>query len=266
MTEHCRLKRQQAVALVAFAAFTSSLCGGCLSNEYVIPKAELTRLVQLPPEQRGQRLQVVQELGDRRSEAIDTTQPPQPSSPPEYGQGQGYETPPEGYVEGESESHLGVGILIVPGQIGGPTARGGVRGPGPLAGPRGPTAALPSRAAPSRRPGVPASGIGNGSGGGGKDELVALLIVVAVLATFGMVATEGARYDGSVAMYPWQPVHLKDDQGREREVPLAALSLSDVESARKAVVMDDEGWGLMRLGRKPLDRRGFAFKLDLGAL
>jgi hypothetical protein len=113
---------------------------------------------------------------------------------------------------------------------------------------------------------VPAGGIGKGSGGGGKDDLVALLIVVAVLATIGMVATEGGRYDGSVAMYPWQPVHLKDDQGREREVPLAALSLSDVESARKAVVMDDEGWGLMRLGRKPLDRRGFAFKLDLGAL
>jgi hypothetical protein len=111
---------------------------------------------------------------------------------------------------------------------------------------------------------VPTGGVGKSGGGGGKDDLVALLIVVAVLATVGMVATEGTRYDGSVAMYPWQLVHLKNAQGQEREVPLAQLSLSDAQSATKAVVMDDEGWGLMRLGRRPLDRKGFAFKLDLG--
>jgi len=39
-----------------------------------------------------------------------------------------------------------------------------------------------------------------------------------------------------------------------------------VASASQAVVMDDEGWGFMRLGRRPLDHQGFAFKMDLGAL
>jgi len=53
------LARRQVPALVAFAAFLSYACGGCLSNEYVIPKSELARLAQLPPEQRGQSVQIV---------------------------------------------------------------------------------------------------------------------------------------------------------------------------------------------------------------
>jgi len=30
--------------------------------------------------------------------------------------------------------------------------------------------------------------------------------------------------------------------------------------------MDDEGWGMMRLGRAPLNRRGFAYKMNVGML
>jgi hypothetical protein len=101
-------------------------------------------------------------------------------------------------------------------------------------------------------------------GGSGKDDLVVLLIVAAVAATVGMIATEGARYDGLVAMYPWQPVHLEDASGQAREVPLAEITAADAAATSKAVVMDDEGWGLMRLGRRPLDRKGFAFKMDVG--
>ena len=103
-------RRQQVPALVAFAAFLSFACGGCLSNEYVIPKTELARLAQLPPEQRGQNVQVVQEIGDRRADAIDTTQPP----PQENSQGQGYGPQPEGYVEEGPEAHVGVAVIIAP--------------------------------------------------------------------------------------------------------------------------------------------------------
>ena len=95
--------------------------------------------------------------------------------------------------------------------------------------------------------------------------MIAFLVVVAVLATVGMVATEGSRYDGAVAMYAWQPVHLQNANGQEREVPLAQITPADVASTSKAVVMDDEGWGFLRLGRRPLDRQGFAFKMDVGA-
>jgi hypothetical protein len=121
-----------------------------------------------------------------------------------------------------------------------------------------------------RRPGTSGAGGGKLGGGktsgGGKNDLVALLIVVAVIAAVSMVATEGARYDGNVAMYPWQPVHLKDAKGAEREVPLAQITPADVATTAQAVVMDDEGWGMMRLGRRQLDHRGFTFKMDLGGL
>ncbi len=255
-------KRRPVPALVAFAAFLSYACGGCLSNEYVIPQKELARLAQLPPEQRGQRVQVVEEIGDRRSAAIDTTQPP-PPAPQDYPQGG---PPPEGYVESEGgpQVGVGVGVMIVPGPVF-PAGRGpgfaGGPAPGPrgLSGPRAPVTG--GRAAPNARPAK-----STGSGGGGKNDLAAFLIVVALLATVGMVATEGARYDGTVALYPWQPIHLKDASGQERELPLAQITPADAATASKAVVMDDEGWGLMRLGRRPLDRKGFAFKMDLGMM
>ncbi len=267
---------RQIPTVFVFAAFLAYACGGCLSNEYVIPKTELLRLAQLPPEQRGQRVQVVQNIGDRRGEAIDTTQPPPP--PQEYPQGQAYGPPPAGYApEGDLEegpdSHVGVGvgILIAPGPpvpLGGPHPGPGV-GPRALPGPRGPVGGVPGRAAPTTPHGPRSPGSGGsklGGGGGSKNELAAVIIAAALVATVGMVATEGARYDGSVAMYPWQPLHLKEAGGQEREVPLAQLTPADASSTSQAVVMDDEGWGLMRLGRRPLDRQGFAFKLDLGAL
>ena len=264
---HATRERKQVPALVAFAAILSYACGGCLSNEYVIPKTELARLAQLPPEQRGQSVQMVQAIGDRRAEAIDTTQPPPPQ---EYAQGQGYGPPPEGYVEGGPEAHVGVGIIIAPFPPVplGPPLLGPGMGPRAFPGPRGPVGAVPGRAAPvgPRRPGAPSSGGSKIGGGNSKNDLAALIIAVALVATIGMVATEGARYDGSVAMYPWQPVHLKDASGQEREVPLAQITPADVATASQAVVMDDEGWGFMRLGRRSLDHQGFAFKMDLGAL
>lgn len=254
-------QRRPIPALVAFAAFLSYACGGCLSNEYVIPQSELVRLATLPPEQRGQSVRVVQKIGERRSDAIDTTQPP----PPAYPQEGGYGPPPAGYVEEGPHSHVGVGvgIYMAPGPMlppGPGFVSSGGRGPRALPGPGGSMGG--GRAAPTTRP---KASTGRG-GGGGKDELAALLIVVALLATVGMVATEGARYDGTVALYPWQPVHLKDSAGQEREIPLAQLTPADAAVASTALVMDDEGWGLMRLGRRPLDRKGFAFKMDLGLM
>jgi len=273
-------ERRPGVALAVFAAFLSYACGGCLSNEYVIPQVELARLAQLPPEQRGQRVAVVQELGDRRSLAIDTSAPTQVAPTPEnyrsgsYGQGEAYGSPPGGYVEDGPQVQAGVGIVIIPGPpLGtmGPPPAGYAGRPWP--GPRGPTGTLPGRVPPTtpRKPGGPnAGGIGNigkGGGGGGKGEdLAVFLVVMAVLATIGLVATEGVRYDGSVAVYPWQPVHLKGANGQEREIPLAQVSALDMAATTKAVVMDDEGWGIMRLGRRSLDRRGFTFKMDLGAM
>jgi len=53
-------------------AFFSPVAAGCISNEYVIPHDELRRLVATPPAVRGQQVHVVQELGSRRTDAVDT--------------------------------------------------------------------------------------------------------------------------------------------------------------------------------------------------
>jgi hypothetical protein len=269
-----KLSPNRATALLAFAAFLSYACGGCLSNEYVIPRAELGRLASLPPEQRGQSVRVVQQLGDRRSDALDTSGTAQPP-PQQQGYAEGYEDgygpqspPPEGYVE--SGPQVGVGVIIAP--IPPPLFPPPLPGPNlvrSVPGARGPVAGLPGRpiAPPRAAPAGRGGKLGSGTkGGGGKDDLIALLVVFAVLATVGMIATEGVRYDGTVAMYPWQGVHLKNANGQEREVPLAQLTQADVTTSSEAVVMDDEGWGLMRLGRAPLNRQGFAWKMNLGIL
>jgi hypothetical protein len=260
--------RHTTTALVAFAAFLSYACGGCLSNEYVIPKSELARLASLPPEQRGQSVRVVQQLGDRRADAIDTSQPQQPPQAQAYGQ-DGYaqqEPPPEGYVD--SGPQVGVGVIIAPPLPLVPPLVPPLPGVGrAMPGPRGPVAGVPGRPMAPPRAAPPAKSGGKlGSGSSGKDELVALIVFVALAATVGMIATEGTRYDGTVAMYPWQGVHLKDAGGQEREVPLAQLTQADVASSAEAKVMDDEGWGMMRLGRAPLNRQGFAWKMNLGIL
>jgi len=266
------LKPRTDVALATFAAFLSYALGGCLSNEYVIPQAELARLAQMPPEQRGQRVQVVQEIGDRRGEAIDVNQPPPPAM---AAQDQYYGPPPEGYVEEPPPPPVGVGVIIVPPPVViGPPIPGPPLGP-PLPGargllppgPRGPMGVGPGRAPPvsPTRAGGP-SARSFGKGGSSKEDVVAFIAVIAVLATVGMIATEGTRFDGYVAMYPWQPLYLVDENGGERQVPLAQITQADVATATKARVMDDEGWGLQRIERRPLDRRGFAFKLNLGVL
>ena len=263
--------RSPELALAVFGAFLSYACSGCLSNEYVIPRAELARIAQLPPEQRGQRVRVVQDLGDRRADAIDTTQSP---PAPGYEQGGPPAGAPEGYVEGgvePGEPHVGFGVIIAPGP---PFPLGPPLPPGPHnlitgtgAGPRAVGAGPLGRSAPLSRGTAPrGSKVPGGKlgGGSGKDDLVALIIVVAVLATVGMITTEGTRYDGHVAIYAWQPVHLQDASGQEREVPLAQLTPADASAASKAKIMDDEGWGMLRLGRGPLDRQGFAFRMDIG--
>ena len=233
---------------VAIAFYTT----GCLSNEYVIPKTELARLSQLPPEQRGQRVEVVQDIGDRRGPALDPQAPPPPPGygDPAYPQGQGYV---------DSGPNVGVGIMIDP--LGfGPSHHRSYR-----------SHAVPApRAAPTRAaPGAPRS-VGKkaipSKGGGKSDELAALLVVMAVVVTLGAVVTEGARYDGYAAMYPEQPIYLKDAAGGQRVLPLAAITPADAAATVEAKVMDDEGWGMSHLGRRPLDRKGFAFKLELGSL
>lgn len=55
------MARSRSVALVAAGAL---VLAGCLSRGYTIPHAELVRLAQVPPAERGAQVEVVQQLGE----------------------------------------------------------------------------------------------------------------------------------------------------------------------------------------------------------
>jgi hypothetical protein len=239
---------------------------GCLSNEYVISKTELDRLSRLPPSQRGARVQVVQELGERRDSTIEAADVvPSQSYAQDFAV---YDQAPAGnQPEGGARVYFDVQLDSVLGEIGGrshgPAGRGGggwkprthvARG-GSVSGPRG---------------GGGNWNLGGGGGGGGSGDDLAvfaiILVAIAVAAATGLAVTEGIRYDGFVQLHPEQPLHLKTSAGTERTIPLAALTPTDLADAQQAVVMDDEGFGFRFDHRRALDRKGLAFKVDVGSL
>jgi hypothetical protein len=267
------------LASVLFVQVTS----GCLSNQYRIPQDELWRISRTAPEARGQRVRVVQDLGERRGDAVQPTpealQPPPPPPPPEV------EVEQQQQEETESSGSLNVNVNVQGGGGGGGDHQPS-RAPGSWRG--SPQPGSPGfRGTPPHPTGWRAGGGGGGGGGGGakiggggggglniggggggNDGLVVLavvLVVTALFATVALVGSEGSRFDGYLQMAPDQPIHLKDARGAERVVPLAMLSGADVALTSEAKVMDDEGPGVRRLDERPLDRTGGTFKLDLGA-
>jgi hypothetical protein len=252
------------LVVAGFAAYSTS---GCLSNEYRITKDELTRVVQLPPSARGEKVRVLQQLGERRGEPVPPGGPrpvyvgaPLSEPPPPVV----VETEPSVYVEGNIDLPLyqpahvsrpapAPSVVRAPGHWRNPGAGGGGSGGGGNLG----------------GVGKAAGSLGKGGGGGKGEEVAVLAVVVAVVALFavvGLAASEGARFDGEVQMRPEQPVHLKNARGQELHVPLAALTVEDVALATEATVSDDEGFGLRLLDRRPLDRVGATFKVTAGAL
>jgi hypothetical protein len=251
-----RLRGSPRLVALAAAGFAVYSMTGCLSNEYRIPKEELNRLVELPPASRGQRVHVIQGLGQRDGDPL----PPDPV--------------PDLYLGAHVDMDLDL-----PGSHGG--HQGGPRTPAPGGNWRAPTA--PPASAPSSGGAAPArsgwrsgGGGGNlslpsgGGGGGGKGEELAILAVlvaaVAAFAVVGLAASEGARFDGYTQLHPEQLIHLKNSSDQELTLPLATLSRAEVELASEATVMDNEGFGLRLLERRPLDRVGGTFKVTVGSL
>ena len=247
---------------------------GCLSHEYRVSGEELARVAATPPESRVQHIRVVQEIGVRRAPALDPTTPPPPPPPP----GAPVYTD-RGVVQ---DDHWGTQVFIGGVFHGGGGHHGGGRGgpPAPrtaaVAGPVGPQAQLArpvgSPVAPPAA-GVPAPTGGakapSASGSGNKDDLMVyavVAVVIASLAAVGAGLTEGMRFDGDIAVVPQQLIYLQDGHGGERPVPIADLTTADLAGAERAVLRDDEGYGLLRLDRAPLDRHGFAFKVDVGSV
>jgi len=253
--------RSRLVVLVAFGTHLSLACGGCVSNEYVISKHELTRLIQLPPSQRGAHVHVVQELGASDEWAVENGDAlPETAYADEFAI---YDRPDELARAADVDIQLLLGG--VPDGAGWPKPPPR-HNPWPQPLPRDkPHGSSSSSGGGNLNLGN--LGGGGGGGGGGDDLAIFAIIVVAVavMAAAGLAVTEGIRYDGFVQLHPEQPVHLRE-RGGGRPVPLDQLTPADVAGNDEAVVRDDEAWGFRFAGRRPLDRQGFAFKVDMGSL
>lgn len=211
--------RNMAVLLTLSMTFLS---GACLSQSHRISKGELRNLTTVAPEQRGEKVRVVQNLGH-------------------------HDDPPEaGHVNGGTVVYVHSPIWV-----GGRPHRHDHRSAGAGAG------------------GVGGKSSGKTGGGFGnlaavkKDEGKAWIILAAVAAG-ALAATEGARYDGWVKLHPMHPVHLYGPYGEYTVMPLAHIDDRTASWAHHAVVREGEGpW--TRLGRAPLNRRGFSYSVLLGA-
>lgn len=243
-------------SLVTLAAFLP-LAVGCTSNAYVIPHDELARLAATPPPQRGARVRVVQDLGERRSDPIEAApqQPPPDSTSADTGD------VGDGNGDGSSGGNLDIDIS------GGQQRRMGSLNGGRAWG-RAPSRGWhPAPLHPAGHGSGSGVHIGGGGGGGNGDAvLVAIIVIVAVVVAVGLVSSEGVRFDGYVAMSPEQPLHLRDAAGHETTIPVADLSEDWVAGTVEAKVMDDEAYGIRRLDKVTLDRRGGVFKLDSGTM
>jgi hypothetical protein len=211
--------------LAATALTASLLASGCASNTYRISGPELQRLAELPPEQRGQSVRVVQQLSNINVGA------PQPIT----GETQIVLFPQINVYEGGRPMHGGgwgrpVGTPI-------PRSSGGGGG-GALHG-------------------------FSGGGGDGKAMAIAAL-VFAVAAVVAVGAIEGTRYDGYVKLHPMHPLWLYGHDGTRAVLPLAQLDPQSAAFSDFAYVRDTEGpWH--PLGRAPLDRQGLTYAVLFGA-
>lgn len=246
---HRELKRSRGGVFLPLTAsiLIALLTSGCPGHQFEVSRSELERLVRLPPEQRAQNIYSVQQF----STASEPTRA-EPWMPPEG-------APPPGYVVGPWRSY---GYYWVPDYYldwGAPTYRP-------------PSNAIVASnvhdATPvgQTKPSGSSSSSGGGAAGSIKDvdALLAAAVVAGVVVGMTMAITEGARYEGSVAVHPHHPVHLWRSNGTQDIAALDELTPEDLRNVDRATLLGDEGAGLWQRGSAPLNRKGFSYQFGLG--
>jgi len=208
---------RQLAAVVA----ASVLWTGCSVSTYKITNTELQRLAQQPPEARGERVRVHQQLSE-----VDAS--------------------------GAEPVTANTQIVLFPDiTVSGPRRHHYYRGGGGGGGWSG-----SGGKAPSGHLHMPSMG---GGGGGDKGAAIAILVVAAV-ALFAVVAVEGSRWDGDVRLHPMHPVFLIGKGGERAILPLAWIDPETARWTEKAYVRRSDGpWD--EIGRAPLDRQGWNFSM-----
>jgi hypothetical protein len=217
--------------LIAGVVAASVLVTACATNSYKIPNAELQRIAMMPPEARGQRVRVQQELGEA------DVGPPQPVTAetqivffPQinvYG-------PYERRRYYQTNSTWGCGGC---GSGGNYSGGGGHKSGG-------------------------GKGFHMGSGGAGGDAKGAAVVVLvaAAVALVAVAAVEGSRFDGYANLHPMHPVYMTSKTGEKIVLPLAWIDPETAKWTDKAVIRSTEGpW--QPLERAPLDRQGWNYSM-----
>ncbi len=226
MAQNLRYRRPMRNAVLLSFLGLALASTGCLSTSHRIGKGELLKLSRTAPEQRGERVRVVQGLG--------TT---------------------EGPPRADRVNNNTVVVVHSPIWIDGRPHHHGYHGGG--------------SATSSTNTGGGTVGGGSKSSGGSslaksKKDSGKALIILAAAAAVGLAATEGARYDGWVKLHPMHPVHLYGRYGEYTVLPLAQIDEQTAAWADHAYVRSNEG-PFMKLGRAPLNRKGFTYSVLLGA-
>ncbi|MSQ83225.1 MAG: hypothetical protein EXR77_09995 [Myxococcales bacterium] len=245
---------------VAIGVIAMVVHGGCLATSYEVPRDEVERLVQAPADQRGRNIRAVQRFSISR----DLTPAPAWGQPGDGVPGSApiVAVPVSGaspLYHGWYPNYYGWGNpyyapTIFVGDGGGGSASGGDVAGGTPAGRGGVSSASSS------------SSVGPALGKADRDSARALVVVViigAIVIGAVLAGSEGARYDGTVAVHPHHPVHLLGDSG-DRHVPLDELRLSDIRNDDQVILEGNEGAGMWLRGRAPLNRPGFVYSMGGG--
>lgn len=251
--------RRFGLGLVAALVIPALVSSACLSTSYEVPRDEVDRLVQLQPDQRGKAIRAVQRFSTSR----DLTPAPAWGQP--------------GGIAGEA----GPPVVAAPVSGASPCYTGwypDYYGWGnPYYGPRlwigggsstvetvGPASGGAPRAGASGSP--VASSVGSALGKADRDSAraaAALIVVGAIVLGAALAVSEGARYDGTVAVHPHHPVHLLGRSG-DRIVALDELSLGDLRDDEAVILEGTEGAGMWLRGRGPLNRPGLTYSMGGG--
>jgi hypothetical protein len=228
--------------LWALTPLIAVLTSGCLGHLYEIPRTEMERLVRESPQARGQNVYAVQQFSTASEpEPAPAWKPPMGEPPPGYSLGLHGHWVPSFYLDyGTPHDEPPV------------HARPTFHDASPV------TESASNGTSTAKDT---ASSIGSING---VDKLLVVAIVVGVAVGIGLAATEGARYEGQVAVHPHHPVHLWHRNGAQSIVPLDELTPEHLRDLDSATLSGHEGAGLWLRGAAPLNRAGFSYQFGAG--
>jgi hypothetical protein len=227
------------------------LASGCLSSSYEIPRTEVDRLLTVPPAERGKSVRAVQRF------SVQDSPPPAPAwYDPAFSRGSTTGVHAEGPSVGyHYYYHAWGNPYWEPAPVTRISPATDPGGGGALVPAPGPTL--------NRSPPAPSNPFKNAERADTR-AMLAAVVAAAVVVGIALAVSEGARYDGTVAVHPHHPLHLMGPNGEHSVVGLDDLEPRYLAPQTRVLLVGTEGAGMWHRGRAPLDREGFVYRVGLG--